>query len=251
MLSKIFKLFKEQNDDEITKYINEITSDNIDFRDEEGNTLIHYASTYNSPHVNYLIAQNCDINVQNERGNTPLHIACAKHHCGLINLLILCEADINIENLKGKTPVFYLSDPHLIEIFYRIYDADLNWVDLDLQSVLHKYSKNMKHKELLMKCLKLNTTDIHFKDKDNNTFMHLLFKNYDEDLCLDVLGSTYDLWKILEIENIHGDTLLSLSKDKGQLHEKINYAINRYKKMIPRGYNNVLDIHNNKDINFY
>lgn len=52
-----------------------------------------------------LIKQNCDLEFKDEEGNTALHWAAFKGLLPIINLLIKNKAKINDQNLSGQTPL--------------------------------------------------------------------------------------------------------------------------------------------------
>ena len=47
---------------------------------------------------------NADINTQNNRGDTPLHLACYRGFTDIVSLLVDYGADVTLENNQGKTP---------------------------------------------------------------------------------------------------------------------------------------------------
>ena len=114
-------------------YHNKRYKDAIDFINEHkispnvcdsfGNTVLHLTSTMQysyfaalAKHV--LELPDCNINAQNEEGNTALHMACATGNKSMIEMLL--ESDkcsnslINQENRDGHTPLYYTSDRGLI-----------------------------------------------------------------------------------------------------------------------------------------
>ena len=77
----------------------------IDKEDEKGNTLLSLASqNLNQKICEMLLARNADINHRNAQGNTPLHFAMAYDSEGtLAEYLIQQGADDTIENALGCT----------------------------------------------------------------------------------------------------------------------------------------------------
>ena len=75
----------------------------VNSKDKKGNTLLHNQSRYLTAKITYklLTSPTCDINAQNDEGNTPLHEA------SFLNASVLIEkgADLNIYNHDGDTPL--------------------------------------------------------------------------------------------------------------------------------------------------
>lgn len=55
--------------------------------------------------INLLIKKGININTQNDKGNTLLHIAAFNAHVDVLKLLIEKGADTNLKNKKGNTPL--------------------------------------------------------------------------------------------------------------------------------------------------
>jgi len=53
------------------------------------------------------IAAGEDINARNEAGNTPLHYACERGYTEIVNLLLNSGADVNAQNNGGHTPLHW------------------------------------------------------------------------------------------------------------------------------------------------
>jgi hypothetical protein len=108
---------------EAVKYLIEKKGFNINTKDGSGNgdTLLACAvdkatfgiTSRNSEIVNYLISKGADVNLKNNSGNTPLHIALGAE-CVLggssvkpeiVDSLITNGADVNAKNWDGRTPL--------------------------------------------------------------------------------------------------------------------------------------------------
>jgi len=58
--------------------------------------------------VKSLLEAGADVNVSNEDGNTPLHIAASiNRNAKVAELIILKNADVNAKNKKRETPPHY------------------------------------------------------------------------------------------------------------------------------------------------
>ncbi len=69
------------------------------FKSKDGQALKHS----NLQVIQELIGKKCNLNLQNEEGNTPLHLACARHDHEMIKALLEANADTTIVNKKGQT----------------------------------------------------------------------------------------------------------------------------------------------------
>jgi len=111
----------------IKKYIEE--GDNINGKDDIGNTPIYYARNVNS--LKILIEHGALINVQNMKGSTPLHHfiflwKCMKRKImedrhndkfeKIIKFLIENEGDVNISNSDGKSPLQIVDEDLINEL---------------------------------------------------------------------------------------------------------------------------------------
>ena len=66
------------------------------------------------------------INVQNNNGDTPLHLACSKGHSGIVETLMLAGADETITNDEGKTPAQVAESEGHSELL-KLLDRDSLW----------------------------------------------------------------------------------------------------------------------------
>jgi len=82
-------------------------------KDRDGFTPLHLAANLNAGNKEFtrylsvaklLVETKCDVNIQNEDGNTPLHDAYLQGSKDIVNLLIDNGADVNIVNLKNQKP---------------------------------------------------------------------------------------------------------------------------------------------------
>ncbi|EAS04466.2 Serine/Threonine kinase domain protein (macronuclear) [Tetrahymena thermophila SB210] len=82
----------------------------INFKDEEQNTALHYAAQNgNAQLVNFLLFNEANIDSQNKQLITPLMFACKEGHEDVCQLLITAGADINNFDSKENTALHYAS----------------------------------------------------------------------------------------------------------------------------------------------
>lgn len=54
--------------------------------------------------IHKLISLGCNVNISNQKGNTPLHLACMRRSIPMIQALLQAGANPNIRNAQGETP---------------------------------------------------------------------------------------------------------------------------------------------------
>jgi len=109
-----------ENNEEIVKYLllhiekkknNCPSCSHMNDQDIDGFTPLHLAANLNAGNKKFtcylsvaklLVETKCDVNIQNQDGNTPLHDAYRQGSKDIIDLLIANGADVNIVNLKKK-----------------------------------------------------------------------------------------------------------------------------------------------------
>lgn len=67
--------------------------------------------------VKFLISVGCNINIQNKKGSTPLHLACYKYNYKMIKILIKNGANTTIKNNDGFTPLYYAKTQEIKDLF--------------------------------------------------------------------------------------------------------------------------------------
>ncbi|MBI5206976.1 MAG: ankyrin repeat domain-containing protein, partial [Candidatus Firestonebacteria bacterium] len=98
------------NDEDRVKYLINKGID-INTKDREGGSLLHYAVARNEKDiVEFIINKGADVDAKDIDGITPLHFAISKEYKEIIELLISKNADLNIKNNEGKTPLILLEE---------------------------------------------------------------------------------------------------------------------------------------------
>lgn len=92
-------------------------SKDIDAQNNKGNTPLHLCtkSLYPNGAARLLMEQGANPNIRNHEGKTPLHLALHEcktffHYCIFVNGLIQKDASLTIADNEGKTPLDLIKD---------------------------------------------------------------------------------------------------------------------------------------------
>ena len=161
---------------------------NPSLKTKEAKNLLH--QTKSAKLAEFIIAQGVDVNAKDENGNTPLHFAVSINNNELVNLLIRNQADVNIKNKKGEAPlniaIGFDGD------YYRLYNPQIakllinNGANVNVKnsvgnySLLHLAVEN-NDKDFVNYLLDKGA-DINAKDSDNSTPLYSkMFVTSDEE----------------------------------------------------------------------
>lgn len=188
-----FKL--NATDDDIKTAINNTSSQDIDARNEFGQTGLMFAASYGKEDMaKQLIAKGANINAvsQDTDKNTPLHTAIYNASVpGSYNIaLLLIEkgANVNAENNLGQRPLHFIIQisPNLVGAY-------------DLRITL-------------LQRLKDAGADMNARDKDGNTMLHLSVSIHDI-LWLKALLTAFGYILDRSIKNNQGKTAYDMAKE--------------------------------------
>ena len=76
---------------------------NPNAKNEKGETALTYAIQYRDPKVIKVLLEKADVNLKDDLGNSPIHLAVAKKKDEIFDLLLEKNADVNLGGLDGKT----------------------------------------------------------------------------------------------------------------------------------------------------
>lgn len=94
---------KESNVSEMAR--EEVRNHGIRYSTENGGTLLH-KHVDKPPVFAYILANHgVPVNVQNNNGDTALHLAVRKGRLDMVQALVQCSADLTVRNKFGRTPV--------------------------------------------------------------------------------------------------------------------------------------------------
>ncbi|MGL5253449.1 MAG: ankyrin repeat domain-containing protein [Brevinema sp.] len=102
-LAPIFEAVSQNNIGFADKLMGQRAAVNI--TNENGMTPLHMASSAEMAHL--LLVNGAEVNIQNYRGSTALHLAIFQNDENLLRVLFQFGADPNIADNKGNTPLHY------------------------------------------------------------------------------------------------------------------------------------------------
>jgi len=138
-----------QNIDCFNMLLSETPMTNLDV---DGNSVLHSAVISRSiQFTKDVFAKTGDPNIQNNTGETPLHIACRNSQFDIINFLVKHKADVNIQEFENQlSPLHYacFSGNQKIVSLLLDYDANINIQDYNGNTPLH-YSVLYDHPQIV------------------------------------------------------------------------------------------------------
>lgn len=125
-----------QNFKVIKEYIDLLLDENnINIQNLRKNSFLHIAcnsKTRNSLYIaKYLIENGANINIKNKFGGTPLYFACRNNNIELIKELVNCGADITIVNKLNRTAFSYLKTVSMSDILKECSPMDIKEPSVD------------------------------------------------------------------------------------------------------------------------
>lgn len=98
----------------------------INTKNDKGQTLLHILSSANRYVswkmcllVSLLVEYGADLDIQDNDGNTPLHLSCAYNHHRLVQVLLKAGANVNVKNNIGETALHLACRPK-VEIYQAV-----------------------------------------------------------------------------------------------------------------------------------
>ncbi|XP_041124170.1 ankyrin repeat domain-containing protein 27 isoform X2 [Polyodon spathula] len=80
----------------------------VNISNQDGFTPLHVAALHgHAPLVSFLIGNGANINAQNSQSATPLHLACQNSHLQVVTSLLECNAKLNKKDHFGNTPLIH------------------------------------------------------------------------------------------------------------------------------------------------
>jgi ankyrin repeat protein len=142
----------------------------VNIQEEDGSTPLHIATVYSSGHpdaVQLLLDNKADVHVRDQRGDTPLHRA--GEYKAVTELLIHYNADVNVRNYRGETPLHLAGTSGTIEVLLNN-NAEIGSQDGDGQTPLHLACN--RHNYDAVQFLLTKDANVNARDKNRRTPLH-------------------------------------------------------------------------------
>lgn len=191
-------------------------------QNKDGDTILHtiikyrHSKRYYNMGINFLLVnKNVDVNMQNNNGNTPLHLGLLYNDYG-ITMGLLSHKDINIDlpNKNNSTPLDIAIKKYGDGIDSSLL-LDTSKQDKFGDTALHLVANNNNNNDILLKFILLNnknSNSINLQNINDNTALHVAINN----------KNSYIAKLFLKQENIDvnlqdkfGNTALHLALKKG------------------------------------
>ena len=189
----------------------------VNKRDAEGNTPLHYACLKGFRDiVNLLLENKADATAVNNLSETPLHAAARTGNKEIIERLLDCGSDINATDKDGKTPLMCLADNRRTDAAIRLIErgADTSLTDNDGHTALD-YATAHGLKSLVAKLAEgQEQRDEPAKDASGNTLLHQAAYNNQGEVIRTLLATASPM---LDARNDRGETPLAIACAKNNL----------------------------------
>jgi len=178
----IYKLLELKNEDNKAN-----PKLDINYQDSDGNTALHYICSHKSQKkdvilyiINLFIQQHANINIQNNKGFTPLMYACQNCNKDVVKLLITNGADINKINHNNQTAIMLACFELNRETVNLLIEKG---ADLDIQDTLQQdtaLSLACKHDDsniIIKDLIKQGKANINIPNEKGNTPLIIACQN--------------------------------------------------------------------------
>ena len=159
----------------------------VNRQDEAGNTPLHVACqnlNLNSESVTFLVEEKkCDVNVANNKGELPLHLACKHQYNKTIVRLVSVGCDVNRQDEAGNTPLHMAcqnGSTDMVRYLVEEKKCGFNVANNKGELPLHLACKREYGKEIVQ--LVSVGCDVNRQDEAGNTPLHMACQNGSTDM---------------------------------------------------------------------
>lgn len=157
-----------------------ISNRNLNYRFDDGQTPLHYASIAGHTSIaKYFLENNAVTNVQNSTGSTPLHEAVRYGRVQIAKMLLDYGSSVDAKDNLGKTPILLIMPENERLELYKLlisYKAEVSAKDMYGDTVLHTATMTNVPEEILS--LLLNSgADVNERNKDGVAPLELAIEN--------------------------------------------------------------------------
>lgn len=170
--------------------LNRILDQGLDLKakDKNGDTPLHRAAARGTLEiVQRLIEKGAEIMAVNNKGQTPFLVAVAVGFKKVAEVLLKQGSNVQVADIDGNTPLhFAVNLPRLLKRIIRN-GGDVNAVNVNGCTPLHRasFSENMSTVDTMKLLLKADA-DIHRRDNQGNTPLHIAVTGYRIEKVVDV-----------------------------------------------------------------
>lgn len=189
---------------------------NVNIQDERGWTpLMSAAENGKLEIVKYLLKNKASPNLRNEKGDTALIRACVTNQIEILKLLIENGASVHLKNKKGYTPLMKAAERNHVDVMRILIEkgAKVNEVKVpnkDLETALHLAVKENSVDAVTLLIQK--GANINAQDNEGFTPILLAIQNENIPIIHKLLEAKADL----SISSYFGDTAFTLIESKSE-----------------------------------
>ena len=170
----------EENHLEVTKFLVTEIKCNLEAEDEYNNRPLHFACAFSGSVelVSYLIkVAGCDINARGVQGRTILHWACVKNQLEVVKFLVTeIKCDLEVEDENSNRPLHiactFSGSVELVSYLIKVAGCDINTWGLEGRTILH-WACEKNHLEVAKFLVTEINCDFEAKDEYNNRPIHI------------------------------------------------------------------------------
>ena len=119
---------------------------------------------------------NCNLDIVNDDGDTPLHAACKHGHLDIVRYLLTKKCELNHQNKAGNTPLYTALNHIHLDIAKALLAETHCDVNCGRGSPLHPACTH-GHLDIVKLLLKKPNCDMNIKDSNGNTPLHAACKH--------------------------------------------------------------------------